>query len=214
MLTPHFFFWNARLSLSKKFPTYPWNIPHTLNQHSMKEFLPFRVFEDSWGMLQEYVGDPCWWISTQKTDHQGSEKGHLIFFSHKTTPDQEGWGLSPGEMKSPRLSTVLMHFPVGKKTKIAGEVKFILGKNMSSPKDDMKTPWHPGLEFALNVLIDQGLIDQIKVPELGAVRNPNVPSSGLNPLPQKRSCKGNNGLCVKMIFLFMKPNNYLEDHPS
>ena len=36
-----------------EFPTYPWNIPQTLNQPFMKEFFPFG---GGMPMLQEYVG--------------------------------------------------------------------------------------------------------------------------------------------------------------
>ena len=48
--------WRCWTTYSKNFPTYPWNIPQTLNQQFMKEFFSFWGFGDAWGMLQGYVG--------------------------------------------------------------------------------------------------------------------------------------------------------------
>ncbi len=56
------------MDVSKNFPTYPWNIPQTPNQHFMKEFLSFGGLERPgvcetrvcWGSLRMFR--VFWWI--------------------------------------------------------------------------------------------------------------------------------------------------------
>ena len=56
---PGFYKIAAALRFSKNFPTYPWNIPQTLNQQFMKEFFSFGGERGCLG----YAPGVCWGFS-------------------------------------------------------------------------------------------------------------------------------------------------------